>query len=452
MNSAEKQPASNPTPADAAGTSMNRRDFVVTAGAVVAAGLTGCASQTGETSMRGGVLATAASKKKVLGANERVRMGQIGVGGMGGGHLRSLVRNSTSYNCDVVAVCDLFSKRREYAAQHANCKGYIDYRELLERKDVDAVLIATPDHWHAPIAIDAMRAGKDVYLEKPMTYTAEEAVRVRDVCEETGAVMQVGTQYTSMDCYWRARQAVSDGRIGKPIWAQSSFSRNSRDGEWNYFVDPAGNEQTIDWTRFLGSRPKRAFDPQRFFRWRKYWDYSGGIATDLFFHRLSPLMLALGPSFPRRVVASGGIWHQKDGREVPDTYFTTIDYPGEYSVNLVSSMCNEQGVDVMIRGLHGTITVDENADKIKIKGENEWIEEFKKSNDGKTECEETRVAAKPNWYDGHMQNFLECVRTRNKPNCHAAMGAMIMVAIAASVKSFRENRVVFCDPQTGKLS
>lgn len=444
--------------------SMNRRDFVKNAAvSAVAAGLTGCAANhsqpaTGSEPSQHRPMKTAASRDRVLGANDRIRVGVIGVGGMGGGHLRALVRNSTSFNCEVVAVCDIFSKRREYAANHAACTGYLDYRDVLERKDVDAVVIATPDHWHAPISIDAMHAGKDVYCEKPMTYTAEEAVDVAKTCDKTGAVMQIGSQYTSLDCYWRARQAIADRRIGKVIWAQSSFCRNSRDGEWNYFIDPEGNEQTIDWKRFLGARPKRPFDPARFFRWRKYWDYSGGIATDLMFHRLAPLVNAIGPSFPSRVTASGGIWQQKDGREVPDTFFLNIDYPAEHTVCLLSSMCNDHGLETCIHGLHGTLFINETSDSgadggITLRAQGDWKEEFKAANGGQEKVDEASLPGPfKDWYLDHMANFMECVRTRNKPNCHAWLGAMVMVAVAAGVKAYRQQKVIAVNSRTGSIS
>lgn len=428
--------------------SMNRRDFVKATAGVVASGLA-VPVLGGQEAPRA---STAASKARVLGANERIRIGCIGVGGMGGGHLRSLVRNSTTFNCEVVAVCDLFSKRRDYAAQHAACQGYVDYREVLARDDVDAVVIATPDHWHAPITIDAMKAGKDVYCEKPMTYMAEEALEVLRTQRETDAVVQIGTQYTSEDQYWRARQAIADGRIGKVVWAQTAFSRNSRGGEWNYYaIDPDGNEKTIDWTRFLGNRPKIPFHAERFFRWRKYWDYSGGVATDLFFHRLAPMLLAIGPSFPLRVTAGGGIWIQKQEREVPDTFFTLIDYPDEFSVTILATMNNAHPTETAIRGQYGTILLDQPGQVVRIKGEGDWMEEFKKLNGGAEQVDEKPLTSE-DFYMLHMKNFMECVRTRNAPNCDARLGAMTMAAVAASVKAFRENRVVTCDPATGRLS
>ena len=175
--------------------------------------------------------------------------------------------------------------------------------------------------------MEALRNGKDVYLEKPMTYTVDEAREIADAVQASGRVLQVGSQYTSMDHFWKAKKAIQDGLLGEVVWASGGFGRNrNQRGEWNYAIDPEATDKTLDWKAFLGPAPKRAFDPERYFRWRKYWDYSGGIATDLFYHTVSPLLLSIGGDFPLRVTSSGGIYLQKD-REVPDTFFMNVDYP-----------------------------------------------------------------------------------------------------------------------------
>ena len=175
---------------------------------------------------------------------------------------------------------------------------------MIGRPDIDAVVVATPDHWHAKIALEAMDHGKDVYLEKPMCHTIEEAKQLAVTVHETKRVLQVGSQTTSAEQWWKAKKAIADGMIGQMLMSQGSYHRNSVEGEWNWTIDPdAGpdgkGENYIDWKMWLGSAPKRAFDADRFFRFRKYWDYSGGIATDLFFHVVAPLNICWPePQFP----------------------------------------------------------------------------------------------------------------------------------------------------------
>jgi len=213
----------------------------------------------------------------------------------------------------VAAVCDVWQKRVDQSKAALKCDGYLDYKELLARSDLDAVIIATPDHWHATMAIAAMKSGKDVYLEKPMCHTVEEARQLVETVEETGRVLQVGSQTTSADQWHKAKKAIADGMIGEMIMSQGSYHRNSPDGEWNWPIDPnAGpdgkGENFIDWKMWLGSAEDRPFDADRYFRFRKYWDYSGGIATDLFYHVVAPLNICWSePQFPYKVMAGGGI-------------------------------------------------------------------------------------------------------------------------------------------------
>ncbi|HEV8487425.1 MAG TPA: Gfo/Idh/MocA family oxidoreductase, partial [Blastocatellia bacterium] len=300
----------------------------------------------------------------VLGANGRINLGIIGVGGRGRSLLDWAMRTGAQEKtpAQVVAVSDVYAKRLRLAKETAKCEGaYLDYRELLERKDIDAVIIATPDHWHARMAIEAMERGKDVYLEKPMTHTIDEARRVYETVKKTNRVLQVGSQTTSSDQWWKARKAIQDGMIGKPIMSQGSYHRNSKKGEWNWPIDAsagpdAKGDDFIDWKMWLGEAPKRKFDADRFFCFRKYWDYSGGIATDLFYHVMAPLNICWGEAqFPYRVSGNGGIYVFKDEREVPDTFTLTADYAQGHTIVLSSSMANETHIPGLIRGHEGTI-------------------------------------------------------------------------------------------------
>ena len=296
---------------------LNRRDFVKsTAGVSAALGLAGKA-----------LAARKLSAGRTVGANDKINLGVIGFGGRGaavGGRFADIGQQTNA--CQILAVCDVWQKRVTLAKQKLRCDGYLDYREVIGRKDIDAVIIATPDHWHARIALEAMDSGKDVYLEKPMCHAIEEARQLVSTVRETKRILQVGSQTTSADQWHKAKKVIADGMIGQMIMSQGSYHRNSTEGEWNWKIDPEAGpdgkgDNYIDWKMWLGPAPKRAWDADRFFRFRKYWDYSGGIATDLFYHVVAPLNICWDePQFPQKVMATGGIYVFKDEREVPDTF------------------------------------------------------------------------------------------------------------------------------------
>ena len=322
--------------------SVNRRDFMKSAAALGASlGVT----------------------KVARGANDRIQVGVIGVGGRGTYVAREFAKIGKEDNsCQIVAVCDVYQKRLTKAKETHDCKGYLDYREVLDLPYVDAVIVATPDHWHAPVALAAMDKGKDVYCEKPMCHTIDQAKAARRKVHEKKRVMQVGSQTTSADQWHKAKKYIADGAIGKMIMSQGSYHRNSKEGEWNWTIDTerrSGRQgrglHRLEDVAGHGAGAVR-YDADRFFRFRKYWDYSGGIATDLFFHVVAPLNICWPePQFPLRVSALGGIWEFKDEREVPDTFNLIADFPQGHSLVLSSSMANSQHIPGLIRGHKGTI-------------------------------------------------------------------------------------------------
>lgn len=407
----------------------------------------------------GVVLANRNVHAQVVGSNDRINIGMIGVGGRGTDLLQWVQDiTKTKNNAQIVAVADVYKKRSRLASEAAKCDGYIDYREVLNRKDVDAVIIATPDHWHAPLAIEALNKGKDVYLEKPMTHTAEEAKLVYETVQKTKRVLQVGSQTTSSDQWWQARKAIQSGMIGPLIMSQGSYHRNSVEGEWNWPITasagPEGKgDDFIDWKMWLGSAPARAFDADRFFRFRKYWDYSGGIATDLFYHVVAPLNICWGePQFPYRVVGMGGIYAFKDGREVPDTFMLVADYAAGHSMVLSSSMANSTHIPGLIRGREGTITMVPNG---QFEGRVEFISVTperisKKQFKDKYQTIEMKLEVEPR--ENHMENFLRCVKTREKPVLDALTAYKAMVPIYMSVKSYREGKVLFFDERSQRIT
>src|SRR3989454_3388041 len=342
------------------------------------------------------------STARVLGANDRITFAVIGCGGMGSGHLGSLVQRGKEDNIQVLAVSDVYQRRLTRAKNACSGAGYMDYRRIIDRKDIDAVLIATPDHWHAKISMDALESGKHVYVEKPMTHTIEQAIALRDTVKRTGKVLQVGPNGTASDGYWVAHEAIKAGRIGKVTWAHGSYNRNARVCLFNMHqkIDPTAGpdksgEDFIDWDMWLGHQwglaPKIAWNPEHFFRFRKYWPYNGGVATDFLYHKLAPLLIAIsGPNgeYPSRVNASGGLYIEKDGRDIPDTFLMTADYPSEWSIFLVSTLTNDAGVPDRIYGKHGTMEL---GGEPLLRSNGDFKPEFKSANDGK---EETRLPIK----------------------------------------------------------
>ncbi|MDR3698068.1 MAG: Gfo/Idh/MocA family oxidoreductase [Candidatus Sulfopaludibacter sp.] len=445
-------------------TSYDRRDFLKTVGAT---GLTLEAAKSALASKND----TKATGGRVVGANDRINIGVIGCGSRGQGVARTFAQvGQTDNSCQIVAVCDVYEKRKRETAERYKVKGYTDYRELLQQPDIDAVYIATPDHWHAKNAIDAMDHGKDVYLEKPMVHTNEEARQLVATVKETKRVLQVGSQTTSADIWAKAKKAIADGAIGQMLMSQGSYHRNSIEGEWNWDIDPGAGpdgkgDNHIDWDLWLGSQyklaPKRAFDADRFFRFRKYWDYSLGIASDLFYHVIAPLNICWDePQFPVKVMATGGIYVFKEKREVPDTFHLMAEYAKGHSLVLSSSMANDTHIPGLIRGHEGTIimvehgqfernvpyiTVKPQLERGKAIGGEKYASKFGLK-DYQIPVDQT------NMQDAHVRNFLQCVRTREKPRLDVETGARAVVVINLAAESYREGKVMYWDEKRWKSS
>ena len=300
---------------------------------------------------------TALAYSQIPGSNDRLRIGVIGCGGQSNDHMRTLVKMRESDNCEIVAVSDVFDKRADLAAQLTGGKVVKDYRHILDNHDIDYVLIATPEHWHYQMTIDAANAGKHIYCEKPMTQTAAQAKKVVEKISGSKLKMQVGVQGMSDDSYETAQKFVKDGALGKVVLAQIDYSRNYQDDFWEYPVDADAHPGVnLDWKAWLGSAPKRPFDQDRYFSWRRYWDYSSGIASDLFIHRVTRIIKALDLGFPEFGVGAGGKFEfTKSSAEIPDTFNILLDYPGGPTVQLISSMANGTAVPHLLRGHKATL-------------------------------------------------------------------------------------------------
>ena len=273
------------------------------------------------------VPALAQQSPKVRSANDHLQYALIGAGIMGSGDAESALKVP---GVKLVAVADIYEGRLERAKERWGNDLFTtrDYREILARPDIDAVIVGTPDHWHAPISIDAMNAGKDVYCEKPMVQKPEDGHGVIETHKKTGRIMQIGSQGISSVLYQKAKDLIQSGAIGQLNMVEAWWDRNSPVGAWQYAIPPDASPQTIDWDRFLGTAPKRPFEPIRLFRWRNYKDYGTGVTGDLFVHLFSGMhFISLTRSDRTRVFATGGLRYWRDGRDVPDIMLGIYDYP-----------------------------------------------------------------------------------------------------------------------------
>jgi len=379
---------------------------------------------------------TALAYDKIQNANQRLRIGVIGCGGQATGHMRALVKMRESDNCEIVAVCDVFDKRADKAAELTGGKIVKDYRRILDDPNIDYVLIATPEHWHYRMALDAVAAGKHVYLEKPMTQTVEQSRKLVATVRRSKVKLQVGVQGMSDDSYETARKYVKDGVLGKVVLAQIDYSRNHRDDFWAYPIDAdARPGENLDWNAWLGPAPKRPFDPDRCFRWRRYWDYSGGIATDLFIHRVTRIIKALDLTFPETAVATGGKFEfTKSAAEIPDTFNVLLDYPGGPTVQLISSMANATPVDHLIRGHKATLQFTPTG--FTIRPQNLFAAESKEIVHQKTGSESV---------DLHHRNLMNAIRSGEALKCDADLGYYGVVACAMGVESYRKRKYLKWD-------
>ncbi|NCT77124.1 MAG: Gfo/Idh/MocA family oxidoreductase [Chitinophagaceae bacterium] len=265
------------------------------------------------------------SRSNNYGSADTIRLALIGAGGMGLADANTAI---TVPGVKLVAVCDLYEGRLADARKIYGNDIFTtrDYKEILQRKDIDAVIVATPDHWHKDISIDAMNAGKAVYCEKPMVHDVSEGAAVVEAQNRNKVVFQVGSQGLSSLGNEKAKELLAAGAIGKLNYAEGFWARNSPEGAWQYRIPEDGNDKTVDWKRFLNKYPQIPFDAKRFFRWRCYKDYGTGVSGDLFVHLFSSLHFITNSKGPQKIMAMGGLRFWKDGREVPDVLMGMFDY------------------------------------------------------------------------------------------------------------------------------
>lgn len=428
MNPLNSTPSGTQASIDQTATTLSRRRFLANnARAVAATSLIAAAPWV--------------TNRPVLGANDRIGVGFIGTGGRGMNHVATVVGMiNQNENLEAVAVCDAYGPRLEAAAAHAKAKPYRKHHELLADKAVDAVCVATPDRLHVPQALDAIRAGKDVYCEKPMGHWSQFDLSRKFYLEtqELKRVVQIGNQGNSNKAWKQVAALIQKGAIGRPQLVQAGYYRRGDWGERMTIPDKnAKPGPGLDWEAFLGDAPVKPFSVERFFSWRMFLDYAGGPCTDLFPHVFTPFVSLFGLKFPSYVVASGGIFKFDDyGREVPDTFSMSLDYPERLTVALVCTLTNEFATEPAIRGDEGTITMQGPA----FEGGFDSVTLIPKSG------EKTVIAGeKPNTTLLHWKNFLECIRSRAKPVSDVEFGFHVQAALCMAMLSYLERKVAKFD-------
>jgi predicted dehydrogenase len=447
----------------------SRRDFLkVAAGAAVAAAAVATKASAEEKPLVG--------CGKATGDARRVGIATIGLGGQGNSDTKAMLK---APGVELVAVADCYDGRLK-RAKEVYCDNLAttrDYKEILARKDVDAVIIATPDHWHSRIAIEAMNAGKDVYVEKPMVHDVLEGLQVVDAQKKTGRILQVGSQRVSSVVYHKAKELLAAGAIGELNMVEAFWNRNSPIGAWQYTIPPDASPQTMDWERFLGPAPKRPFDPVRFFRWRNYDDYGTGVAGDLFVHLFTGIHFITGSMGPTRVFSTGGLRYWKDGRDAPDVLLGLFDYPKtaahpEFTLTLrVNFAAGAGGEDafrfvgpegIMSLGRDGiTITKRDpekepgyTIDTFPKAIQDAYLAEYhKKYPETKPQLRtghEEKYQPPPDYNetDAHTANFVEAVRTRTPVIEDSVFGLRAAGPALLCNVSQREKRPVSWNPET----
>ena len=376
--------------------------------------------------------ATALSYSRVMGANERIQLGIIGCGERGRGDLGNFVRTDT---VNLAAVCDIYETNAEAGKKVGNnpsAKMFTDHRKLLETPGLDAVLIAVPDHWHSRIAIDALNAGKDVYVEKPLTLKIEEGPEVVKAARINNRICQVGMQQRSGQHYIKAKQEYMDtNKLGKVTLARTWWHGNTyhlRKAPASLATQPSN----LDWAHFLGPLKWRDWDPQQYWNWRAYLDFGGGQVTDLFTHWIDVVHMFMGKDIPIAASAIGGVYNYKDGRTAPDTINVLLEYPSEFTATFEATLApGIRGEGVELCGTLGKLYIDRSR------------YEFTPAGRG---AQPVEVKAFSNLDLDHIKNFLDCVKSRKLPNGDVLIGHRSAQASHLGNISYMQKRRIDFDP------
>ena len=378
----------------------------------------------------GAAAVTAASYSRILGANDSVRLGLIGCGGRGQYVMTKFLHNP---EVRVVAVCDIWGDRADEAAGKANNTSvakFADHRELLQKAETDAILIATPDHWHVPIALDAIDAGKDVYCEKPLTLKIEEGPVIVKAAREKKKVFQVGMQQRSGSTYLQARdEYFKANKLGKVTMVRTWWHGNSV----HLLKAPEtlrNKPANLDWDRYIGPAKWRPWDPQQYWCFRAYLDFGGGQITDLFTHWIDVAHMLLGEDGPTSAVSGGGVYFAKDGRTAPDTINVVLEYPGQWNATFDATLApGAKGASVEIYGTEGRMEINRQGFT------------FTSAEKG---AQPVAVKAPVEQTEEHVRNFLDCLRSRKEPNGDVYVGhRSAQASHLANLAWLQKRRIMF---------
>ena len=409
--------------------------------------------------------------------NDNINLALIGAGGQGQSDTRQAVQVP---GVKLVAVADCYNGRLAHSKELWGNDLFTtrDYREILARPDVDAVLIATPDHWHKTAAIDAMRAGKDVYLEKPMIHIHADGPEIIESARATNRILQVGSQRVSSIVYAKAKELLASGAIGKLNMVSARWDRNSSIGAWNYTVPLDASPETCDWPRFLGSAPKMPFSAERFFQWRKWKDYGSGVAGDLFVHLFSGTHFITGSNGPTRAMATGGLRYWKDGRDANDVLLALMDYPEGFNLSLRVNFVDggEESEGFLFTGSEGQMEIVGRTNSVTVTRvpaakepgysigtftnamQTQTLAEYRKKYpvehpSGPPPQNVETFSAPAGYSDSfdHFSNFFASVRSRKQPVEDATFGFRAAGAALLANMSAERDSIIHWDPKTMKI-
>src|SRR5579863_9927987 len=386
-----------------------------------------------------GAAVLAYPSSRVLGANDRVRVGMIGVGDRGNDLLDQVAKVP---NVDLVVMADVYSRRRDQGKSKVpGIQTLSDYRRLLNMKDIDGVIVASPLHIHARHFLDTLAAGKDLYSEKTMAWSIPEIDKCLAAAKASNRVVQIGLQHQSSGAQFDAKQMIKDGWVGKVTQVECWMSRNTPHGkgQWVRPVPSDCTTQNVNWSAFLNGRPDRPFDPYKFINWRLFWEFSGGNCAENMVHQIAWIMGALDLPLPSAAYMSGGVFSEKDGREVPDTIAVTLDFPNDIVVTWQSTFSNKHyGLGDHILGSDGTIEHVWAESEMVGAEEGEVVRYYPEKVNrpqgaaitGKTRDQEQE----------HMTNWIDCVRSRKTPNAPAEIGHRSAVAVHMANLAYRRKQ------------